>query len=131
VEKPSKIGVVGPCAAGKTTLIAGLKSNGFDARHIAQEHSYVADMWKKLTNPNVLIFLDVSYPYTLRRRRLTWTIEEYQEQIYRLRHARQNADFYLNTDNLSPQEVVSIVLEYLTQGKFVPRAPGSRTPIDT
>jgi len=113
VEKPLKIGIVGPCAAGKTTLIAELKRIGYDARHIAQEHSYVADMWKRLTNPDVLIFLDVSYPLTIQRRRLTWTIEEYNEQIYRLRHARQNADFYLNTDNLSSQEVSTIVLEYL------------------
>jgi GTPase SAR1 family protein len=112
--KSLKLGIVGPCAAGKTTLIAGLKSRGFDARHIAQEHSYVADMWKRLTNPDVLIFLDVSYPHTLRRRRLTWTVDEYQQQVYRLRHARENADFYLDTDDLSPQEVISQVLEYLT-----------------
>ncbi len=112
-ERSLKIGIVGPCAAGKTTLIAGLISRGYDARHIAQEHSYVADMWKRLTNPDVLIFLDVSYPHTLRRRRLTWTAEEYQQQVYRLRHAREYANFYLDTDELTPIEVQSLVLEYL------------------
>jgi deoxyadenosine/deoxycytidine kinase len=113
VKKQLKIGVVGPCAAGKTTLIAYLKSYGYDARHIAQEHSYVADMWKRLTDPDVLIFLDVSYPNTLLRRKLIWTKDEYQEQTFRLRHARQNADFYLNTDDLSVSDVSSIIRDYL------------------
>ena len=123
MEKPLKIGIVGPCAAGKTTLIASLKSCGYDARHIAQEHSYVADMWKRMTNPDVLVFLDVSYANTLRRRMLTWTIDEYQEQLNRLSHARKYADFYLNTDNLSPQEVLSKVLEYLIRTGSIPDHP--------
>jgi energy-coupling factor transporter ATP-binding protein EcfA2 len=129
--KQLRIGVVGPCAAGKTTLIAYLKSCGYDVRHIAQEHSYVADMWKRLTDPDVLIFLDVSYPNTLLRRKLTWTIEEYQEQKFRLRHARKNADFYLNTDNLSPQEVKSHVLEYLTRVGLDYETSDSRKHLDT
>jgi hypothetical protein len=33
---------------------------GYQARHITQEHSYVLDMWKKLVNPGILIYLDVS-----------------------------------------------------------------------
>ncbi len=61
VMKPL-IGVVGPCAAGKTTLVSGLRQAGYEVRHIAQEHSYVADMWKRLTNPDILIYLHVSYP---------------------------------------------------------------------
>ena len=108
-----RIGVVGPCAAGKTTLIAGLKERGYEARHIAQEHSYVADMWKRLTNPDVLIYLDVSYPLTLIRRNIDWTEDEYQEQVKRLRHARLYADLYINTDNLVPQQVLQRVLSYL------------------
>ena len=120
-----KIGIVGPCAAGKTTLIAGLKSWGYDARHIAQEHSYVADMWKRLTNPDVLVFLDVSYANTISRRRLNWTMEEYQVQVHRLRHAREHAHFYLNTDNLSEEDVLSKVREYLVK---VVAPPGSPVP---
>jgi len=107
------IGIVGPCAAGKTTLIAALHQNGFEARHIAQEHSYVADMWKRLTNPDILIYLDVSYSNTIKRRNLSWTVDEYDTQVLRLIHARQNADLYLNTDNLAPEMVLDNVLEYL------------------
>ena len=107
------IGIVGPCASGKTTLIANLKNLGINARHIAQEHSYVLTMWQQITDPDLLIFLDASYPETKKRRNLNWTLEEYQEQHRRLFHARQNADLYLLTDELAPDDVLSKVLEFL------------------
>jgi deoxyadenosine/deoxycytidine kinase len=112
-KKSYLIGIVGPCAAGKTTLTMNLNRYGLSARHIAQEHSYVADMWKRLTNPDVLVFLDASYPVTLRRRQLNWTVDEYNEQHFRLRHARQHANLYIFTDNLTAEEVLKAVLSYL------------------
>lgn len=108
-----KIGVVGPCAAGKSTLVYGLNQHGYWGKHIAQEHSYVPDMWQRLTRPDVLIYLNVSYPQTLERRQLNWTEQEYQEQVFRLRHARQHADFSINTDRLSAREVLEQVLSLL------------------
>lgn len=111
--KPLTIGVVGPCAAGKTTLIQGLRALGYQARHIAQEHSYVPQMWKRLTNPDILVYLDVSYPITIQRRKLDWTIQEYSEEIHRLLHARQHAHYYVNTDSLSPEDVLNQVLSFL------------------
>ncbi|MDI6694495.1 MAG: hypothetical protein QME21_05575 [Anaerolineales bacterium] len=116
------IGVVGPCAAGKTTLISGLKEHGYTARHIAQEHSYVADMWQRITHPDVLIYLDVSYPLTLQRRKLDWNEDEYQEQVRRLRHARQHADFYLLTDTLTPEQVLENVLMFLQRWQKTDRS---------
>ncbi len=107
------IGVVGVCGAGKTTLINGLKLQGFDVHHIAQEHSYVKTMWQHMVNPDVLIFLDASYPETVRRRKLNWTLEEYQEQQQRLSHARKNCQLYIFTDALAPVDVVDQVLDYL------------------
>jgi deoxyadenosine/deoxycytidine kinase len=107
------IGVVGPCAAGKTTLVSALRLAGYEVRHIAQEHSYVADMWKRLTDPDILVYLHVSYPLTLSRRKIDWTEAEYSEQIYRLRHARQFADCYVDTDSLSPQEILAQVLGFI------------------
>jgi RNase adaptor protein for sRNA GlmZ degradation len=107
------IGVVGACAAGKSTLIAALKQAGYEARHIAQEHSYVGNMWQRLTNPDVLIYLQVSYPMTIQRRQLDWTLEEYQEQLRRLQHARQHADLVIDTDPLSPQQIYENVIAYL------------------
>ncbi len=107
------IGVVGPCSSGKSTLVRGLKKHGISIRHIAQEHSYVTDMWKRRTNPDILIFLGVSYSIAQKRRKLSWTTDEYKIQEHRLRHARQYADFYLNTDDLNPEEVVEAVLSFL------------------
>jgi deoxyadenosine/deoxycytidine kinase len=113
MTRPAKIGIVGPCAAGKTTLIAGLKQRGYPAKHIAQEHSYVPNMWQRITNPDVLIFLNVSYELTLKRRNLSWNLGEYQEQQRRLEHARQHADLVLNTDGLGAEDVLDRVLEFL------------------
>ncbi len=112
------IGVVGPCAAGKTTLISGLREHGYQARHIAQEHSYVPDMWQRITHPDVLIYLDVSYPLTLQRRKLDWNEAEYQEQVRRLQHARQHADYYLLTDSLTPEQVLEKILAFLQSWRY-------------
>ena len=111
------IGVVGPCASGKSTLIAGLTRLGYRTRHIAQEHSYVKDMWQRLTNPDVLVFLDASYPSTTRRRKLDWSEADWQEQQQRLRHARENANLYLDTDALSAEEVLRSVVEWVEKNK--------------
>ena len=112
-NKDLKIGVVGPCTAGKTTLINGLLDNGYNAKQIAQEHSYVQDMWERLTHPDILIYLDVSYSYTMKRRNLNWTKKEFNTQVNRLRHAREHADIYINTDSLSPQDVLGQVMNFL------------------
>ena len=113
IRPPARIGVVGPCSAGKSTLIAGLKEKGLDVRHIAQEHSYVPDMWRQITNPDILIFLDVSFPVSQHRRPLDWQIQDFIEQQSRLEHARQQADLLINTDDLSIQDVLNLALTFL------------------
>ena len=114
------IGVVGPCAAGKSTLIKALTRLGITAKHIAQEHSYVPAMWERLTSPDILIFLDVSFEESMKRRKQNWTLADYQEQHHRLRHARQRANLYLDTTGLSPEEVLTRSLEYIEdQGSFL------------
>jgi hypothetical protein len=107
------VGVVGPCAAGKSTLIKNLTSLNIAAHHIAQEHSYVANMWQRLVKPDVLVFLDASYPVTIHRRNLSWTYDEYIEQHFRLRHARQFADLFILTDYLEPMDVTRLVCGFL------------------
>jgi hypothetical protein len=109
------IGIVGPCSAGKSTLIAGLKTNGYSARHIAQEHSFVPSMWQRLVDPQVLIYLDVSYPVSMRRRPLDLSESEFAGQSERLRHARQHAGLYIHTDSLTAAEVLERVLGFLKQ----------------
>lgn len=107
------IGVVGPCAAGKTTLVGKLRKLGYTVRHIAQEHSYVPTMWKKIANPDVLIYLDVNYQNTLLRKKLNWTLDEYQEQLRRLSHARDHADLIIDTNPLTEEEVFLRVITFI------------------
>ncbi|MCJ7716821.1 MAG: hypothetical protein MUO54_09920 [Anaerolineales bacterium] len=107
------IGVVGPCASGKSTLVADLNSRNIQARHIAQEHSNVRDMWKQISNPDLLIYLDVSFEVSLARTGTTWTRSIFQNQVARLEHAREHADIYIQTDDLTPEQVLNQILEYL------------------
>ena len=108
------VGIVGPCTSGKSTLIANLRRvQQIVLRHIAQEHSYVQTMWQHISHPDLLVFLDVSYPVSMERKKLNWTEAEYQEQQRRLSHARSHADFYVNTDGLTPEQVAQKVLEFL------------------
>jgi thymidylate kinase len=112
-DQKTHIAIVGPCGSGKTTLADALKERGYDARQIAQEHSYVASMWQVITAPDILIYLDVSYQPGTRRKQLNWTAGEFNEQIRRLKHARQHCDIYVHTDLLTTDEVLSRVLEHL------------------
>lgn len=113
MQDQPKIGVVGPCASGKSTLIQGLAQHGYQARHIVQEHSYVPAMWQIITNPDILIYLDVSYEESLRRRPMNWTRQEYEQEVERLRNARVNAHYYIETDGLTPAEILARVLKFL------------------
>jgi deoxyadenosine/deoxycytidine kinase len=108
-----KIGLVGVCGSGKTTLTNGLKPYNFTIRQIAQEHSYVPDMWQRLANPDVLIFLEVSYPVTKQRKPFDWSEKEYQEQLHRLRHAKKHADLHIDTNDLTPKEVLQIAIKFI------------------
>ncbi len=107
------IGVVGPCGSGKSTLIAGLEQEGFKCRHIAQEHSYVPSMWKKITNPDLLIFLGASFETCTKRRRLNWTEADYNEQLNRLSHARSHADLVIETDTLTASQVLEQAVAFV------------------
>jgi guanylate kinase len=119
--KRDLIGIVGPCSAGKSTLIINLQKKGYICRHIAQEHSYVPEMWLKIVNPLILVYLDVSYEVSMRRRHLNMTSAEFDEQKARLNHAQQNADIFLFTDQLSQEEVFETVLGKLEDQGIQPQ----------
>lgn len=73
------------------------------------------DMWRRITNPDVLIYLDVSYEVSMRRRQLGMSSEEFGQQLERLSHSRQHADFIINTDSLNPEEVLEQVQGFLVK----------------
>jgi cytidylate kinase len=111
----SVIGIVGPCGSGKSTLIAGLEKHGYLCRHIAQEHSYVPAMWQKIARPDILIYLYASFPVSTSRRQLNWQKKDHDEQLRRLAHAREHANVFLDTDDLTPEQVLQKVLDSLKE----------------
>jgi thymidylate kinase len=108
-----KIAIVGPCSAGKTTLAQALSAQGFEARAVVQEHSFAPAMWQKISAPDVLIFLDVTFEVAQQRRWLNWQPADLAEQRRRLAHARDHCDLYLHTDALTPGEVRDAVLGFI------------------
>ncbi len=124
-ERPD-VALVGPCAAGKSTIARLLQARGWRARAVAQEHSFVPDMWRRLTNPRVLVFLDASWEETRRRKALRWTRADYAAQQKRLAHARAHADLYVFTDGLTPEDVVERIDAYLRARGLLPRGTGER-----
>ncbi len=111
-----RVAVVGACASGKSTLVTSLLAAGYDARHVAQDHSFVPDMWQRIGRPDVLIFLDVNYE-TIKERRPNTTFRpaDLAEQERRLAHARENCNLSINTNTLAPEEVLAQAISYLTR----------------
>jgi broad-specificity NMP kinase len=107
-----RIVVVGPCASGKTTLVNRLQELGFDARNVAQEHSGVKTLWRKMC-PDVVVMLDASLPVIRQRRKVPWGEERLIAQRERLRDAREHASLYIQTDPLTREEVAGRVLDYI------------------
>ena len=65
------IGIVGPCSSGKSTLARYCRGAGYAVKEILQEHSAAPAMWQQITNPDILIYLDVSVEVAARREGLT------------------------------------------------------------
>ena len=108
------VAVVGPSASGKSTLVTALREAGYNARHVAQEHSYVQDMWRRVVQPDALIYLDVSYDVSRARRpRVRWGPERLEQEIERLAHARAHCDLYIDTDDLTPKAVRARAMAFL------------------
>jgi len=108
-----KIAIVGPCAAGKSTLESNLKKLGFDAHAIAQEHSGVQTMWQQITRPDVVIYLDANLATINARRNENWEPSYLAEMNRRLAHARAHADFFLATNDLTIDLVLTHVRAFL------------------
>jgi len=72
-------------------------------------------MWKRITHPDLLIFLQASFPISTQRRKLNWLERDHAEQQRRLSHALQHADLMVDTDLLTPAQVLETVLAFLKE----------------
>jgi GTPase SAR1 family protein len=111
-----KIVVVGPCAAGKSTLVTALRALGYDAHVSGQEHSEIATLWQH-SRPDVLIALDADISAVRDRRGGSWPAWLHDLQVQRLAAASRAADLAIDTTTLSPQTVVDRVVAYLERPK--------------
>jgi cytidylate kinase len=107
-----KIVVVGPCAAGKSTLVTALRELGYDAHASGQEHSEIAMLWQH-SQPDVLIALEVDISAVRDRRGGSWPEWLHDRQVRRLAAASRAADLAIDTTAISPQTVVDRVVAYL------------------
>jgi len=116
-----RVVVVGGCASGKSVLVKGLVALGYEARTCAQEHSYVADMWQRLSRPDFLVFLDASLHAVRQRRDIDYGHAYVQEQSARLAHARAHCDLLVNTDDLTEEQVLRCVVAALSARGITPQ----------
>lgn len=121
-----QIVVVGPCASGKSTLVRGLLSHGYDARVCAQEHSAVSSLWRHQGRPT-LIGLEVGLESIRIRRQARWPMAIYSAQLARLADAYANADLLIDTDHLSSAAVLGRTLDYLAGTRAVSSAESGRS----
>lgn len=112
------IAVVGPCASGKSMLVRRLQREGYNAREVNQEHSYVPSMWQRLTDPDVLIYLHVSQEVAAERRKSEERAAWWKAMEERLEHASRHADLRIQTDALTPDEVLREALVFLERSGY-------------
>lgn len=110
-ESP-RIVVVGPCASGKSTLVAALRAHGYDAYSAAQEHSAVARLWQR-SSPDVLIALTATIQSVRARRGETWPEWLHTAQRERLHTAELEADLVIDTSRLTAEEVSQTAMAFL------------------
>jgi adenylylsulfate kinase-like enzyme len=128
-EKLPLIKVVGVSASGKSTLVNWLRTAGWNARPVSQEHSDVQDLWKQFGFPQVLIFLDNDLPgQQARRPDVSWDAENLEVERQRLRHACEHADLRINTSNLSVEQVQELVKAFL-HARAIRRSAVSLPPL--
>ncbi len=117
-----RIALAGPCGSGKSALAERLRQAGYEAHPVAQEHSYVPDMWRRLNCPDFLIYLDASLETIQERLGRPWEARWLELQRERLRHAREHCDLYLPTDGKSLDQLVEEVLRFLAARGCAPQS---------
>lgn len=114
--------VVGPCASGKSTLVAGLRRLGYAAQVCGQEHSDIPTLWRH-AGPDLVVALDVDLPTLRRRRDDHWPEWLYLIQRRRLANAAAAAHVQVDTSNLDTEGVLRRVTARLARSTTRSRDP--------
>jgi GTPase SAR1 family protein len=109
---PLRVVVIGPCASGKTTLVEGLKCEGYDAVVCGQEHSEISNLWQH-SGPDFLVLLEVNLGSIRARRGEDWPESIYLAQLDRLHNARKAANLVIDTSIFSASQTLAIALEHI------------------
>jgi shikimate kinase len=103
--------VVGPCAAGKSTLVRDLTAEGIPAREVAQEHSEAPRLYARRPQAAV-VYLAADWKTVAARRGRRDNRAQYESELRRLAAARAAAAFVLHTDGLTPDAVRERILAW-------------------
>ena len=79
-------------------------------------------MWQQIARPDILIYLDASLATINQRRQVNWEQAYLDEMNRRLTHARAHAQFFLDTNALTPAQVCERVELFLRAQGLVPIA---------
>lgn len=110
----ARIGVVGNCAAGKSTLVTALQNKGYNAVNIQQEHSVSKGFWRRL-KPDIIIYLSCTLETARQRRRIQWGQERLNDQWEVLSEVRDQAHALIETDALTKAQVLAAAEETIAQ----------------
>ncbi len=103
---PRGIVIVGTCASGKSTLAENLRSLGYAAHVVAQEHSDIGRLWAR-SSPAVVIGLQSDLETIRARRGSRWSSAVYERQRRRLAPAMDAATVVIDTGTTSPMATLA------------------------
>lgn len=106
----SPLVLVGVCAAGKSTLAHNLDLRGIAAKPVAQEHSLVAELYRR--TGSWVVVLAANWDTVHHRRVLAWNPDFYRDEWDRIAGARRHASLIVHTDCLNPIEVADSVTQW-------------------
>jgi len=111
-----RIGVVGNCVAGKSTLVSKLRALGHNAINVPQEHSVSRRFWRRI-KPDFLIYLSCTLSVARARRPIAWGQERLDEQWDILAEAKAHAQLVVDTDPLTADDVAALAVQSIA--KFI------------
>ncbi|HEV2527605.1 MAG TPA: hypothetical protein VGT61_04015 [Thermomicrobiales bacterium] len=119
--------IIGTCASGKSTLADNLRTLGYDAQVVAQEHSDIGQLWAR-TGPSVVIALESSLETIRSRRGPRWSSTVYERQRRRLAPAMHAATVVIDTGTTSPMATLAAAASAIRAAGVLPGSAPGRSP---